>query len=90
MVITHSACKLKSDPNEIPNHLKQVMQTFLRQERAPDSAKVKFEVLDVMYFEQPKFYNCEFKVRMNIDGKDTIGIMTGTITKDFTTVHRTY
>jgi len=65
---------------------------FLQKGPHTDSTKVKFEIMNVTYFEDSAFYVCEFKVRMKIpsQGIDTIGIMNGIVSKDFSVIHRKY
>jgi hypothetical protein len=45
-------------------------------------------VLDVNYWEDKDLYMCEFKVRLVQKGKDTIGVMIASVSKDMTIVKR--
>jgi hypothetical protein len=82
------ACQKKPKPSEVQQHLKKAMAEFLYQSVNNDSSKVRFEVKDVIYFEEPEAYECEFNVRMIQSGKDTTGVMKATVTKDFAKVNR--
>ncbi|MHA4811914.1 hypothetical protein ACX0G9_27710 [Flavitalea flava] len=85
-------CKRKLSPAEgkeqLQEHLKSSMLTYLQHENGYDSTRERFEVLDVTYYEDHHFYICEFTVRLLQKGRDTSGIMTGTVSKDFLTVRR--
>lgn len=89
-LLTGVACKRPLSRTVLQDKLKNAMQDYLQHQRSEDSLKVKFEVLDVTWSEEAQLYNCEFKVRLIMPAKDTIGIMTGTISKDFATIHRTF
>lgn len=82
------ACQKKPKPSEVQQHLKKAMSEFLYNSVNNDSSKVKFDVKDVIYFEDAEAYECEFNVRMVQAGKDTTGVMKATVTKDFTKVSR--
>ena len=88
---TAIGCKRKVSPSVMQDRLKSSMLDYLQHQSTYDSTKVRFEVLDVTYSTETRVYNCEFKVRLILPGgKDTVGIMTGTVSKDFSTVHRTF
>ena len=70
----------------IEGELKKSMNDFLYSNVNYDSSKVKYRVESVNYFEEKDFYDCEFKVRVISAAKDTNGIMTATVSKDFKTV----
>ena len=79
------------------DNLKEAWLNFLQHGRNFDSTKAKFEVLKVTYFEDSAYadsayYICEFKVRLKIPSQnlDTVGIMHGTVSKDFFIIHRKY
>jgi hypothetical protein len=63
------------------------MQGYLDNEAKPG---VVFKVKDVNYYPEKatKTYDCEFHVDMNLNGKDTVGTMTATISNDFKTIER--
>jgi hypothetical protein len=45
-----------------------------------------FKVIDVAWFEEPKYYRCEFTVKMTLpDGRDTTGTKKERISKDYST-----
>jgi hypothetical protein len=83
-------CKRNLTPDEIRTELKQAMLNHLQKDRYFDSGKVHIKVLDVVYFEDRKVYNCEFRVSMKIParGLDTVGVMTANISKNFDSVYR--
>lgn len=89
--MTAFSCERKVSPSVLQARLKSSMLDYLEHQSTYDSTKVRFEVQEVTFSEEAKLYNCEFKVRLILPaGKDTVGIMTGTISKDFSTVHRTF
>jgi hypothetical protein len=88
VLVSGLACKRKLSPSELQGELKKAMLTFLQSQKGYDSTTMKFEVQDVTYFEDIKMYDCEFKVRLTQNGHDTTGIMTGTVSKDFSKVAR--
>ena len=82
------SCQKKPKQAEVQDHLKKAMSGFLYESINNDSSKVKYDVKDVLFFEDREFYECEFNVRMLQDGKDTTGVMKARVTKDFTKVSR--
>lgn len=83
------ACQQKPTPADLENRLKRTMSAFLYKSINNDSSKVKFEVNQVIYFEDKEFYECEFNVKMLRDGHDTTNGMKARIAKDFSKVVRT-
>ena len=83
-------CKRKLSQNEVRAELKKAWLLYLEKDPHYDSSKIHIEVLDVTFFEDEKVYDCEFKVSMKVpqQGLDTVGIMTGNISKDFDSVYR--
>lgn len=81
-------CQKKPKVSEVQKHLTKAMTHFLYQSVNNDSARVKFRVKDVIYFEDTDFFECEFTVDMQQNGKDTTGVMKARINKDFTRVSR--
>ena len=83
-------CQRKLSRNDIGDELKKAMQIYLEKSPHFDPGHDSIAILTVTYFEDKTDYICEFKVRMKVPsiGLDTVGIMTGTISKDFSTVHR--
>jgi hypothetical protein len=90
------ACKKRPSPQQTQAKLNKAWLTFLKNGPHTDTTRVTFQVLDVAYYEDSAYdtayYLCEFKVRMRIPTKhiDTVGTMNGTISKDFTIIHRKY
>jgi hypothetical protein len=82
------ACKRHLSHTDIENQLKSSMHKFLIKRKDYDSSKLKFDVQKVYFFEEKNSYDCEFVVRMRSNGYDTTGVMTATISKDFTRVSR--
>jgi nitrate/nitrite-specific signal transduction histidine kinase len=82
------ACKRKLTPSELQTELKKAMLNYLQNQQGYDSSTIRFDVMDVSYFEDVKVYDCEFKVKLTQNGHDTTGIMTSTISKDFSKVKR--
>lgn len=64
------------------------MTEFLFNSANRDTSAVKFDVKEVLYFEDVEFYECEFNVAMKQNGKDTVGVMKARVTKDFAGVTR--
>jgi hypothetical protein len=85
------SCIKKITRQEVEDNLKTSMELFLNHNPRNDST-LKFKVLTVVYFEDKKFYECEFKVNMKQKTQenliDTTGTMSARISKDFTTVTR--
>ena len=80
------SCQRKLSASEVKDNLEKSMSGYLRTHNAY-SARAKFEMLDVNYFEDRDFYECEFKVKLyRPDGSDTTGIIKGRISKDFSKV----
>ncbi len=86
--ILAASCQKKPKPAEVQEHLRKAMSGFLYESVHNDSSKVKFDVKDVVFFEDKEYYECEFNVRMLQEGKDTTGVMRARITKDFVKVNR--
>jgi PBP1b-binding outer membrane lipoprotein LpoB len=88
------SCLKKTSKKEVEDNLKAAMDQYLNHQPRLDTSKVKFNVLDVSYYEDKMTYICEFKVNMsrkiNDQIKDTSGIMAANVSKDFKTVGRKY
>jgi hypothetical protein len=86
------ACTRKLSNQELTENLKAAMGQYLSHRPDIDTARVKFDVLEVVYFEAPKGYICDFKVNMRDMTKtpevDTVGTMSANISKDFKNVKR--
>ncbi|RTL56657.1 MAG: hypothetical protein EKK39_00870 [Sphingobacteriales bacterium] len=86
-------------PQEVQQHLTTAMQDYLQKTQQRDSNKVLFTVKSVAYYEEAKYYICDFKVHMQTNPNivipdlpkiDTIGTMHCRISKDFQIVTRVY
>jgi hypothetical protein len=79
-------------PEELKLKLRKTMTEYLYKGKNNDSAHVKFQVTDVVYFEEasPPDYVCEFTVRLIENNKDTTGTMSARISKDMANVIRRY
>lgn len=85
------SCSRQPGPDEIRTNLSEAMIRYLYTTVNNDSSQVKFRTEEVIYYEDVKYYDCEFKVRMlPAGGKDTLGSMRAFISKDFKEVKRTY
>ncbi len=83
------SCQAKDTPADVKIDLMQSMQAYLyRTQVNNDSSAVKYHVKDVVYFEDPIKYICDFTVNMKERNLDTTGIMKATVSKDFKTVNR--
>jgi hypothetical protein len=84
------ACKRGHTRSEIIQGLSNAMLTRLWTEHNKDTSSIKFQILDVNYFEDSTFFECQFKVRMHVvsTGFDTVGMMAARVSKDFATVKR--
>ena len=91
------ACSRGSAPVDVESKLKLAMYDHLTKGHINDTARVKYEVKTVHYFEEKTYYTCEFEVVETFhvsdstnQTKDTTGYMSATISKDFATVTRKY
>ncbi len=95
------SCRAKdSTPLGVQEDLKNAMQSFLYNSVNNDSAKIKYHVEDVAYYEDTDKYICRFTVNLKIKSIDsgnikvkpfdTTGIMKANISKDFKKITRTY
>jgi hypothetical protein len=84
------ACERNLTRDQIGTELKKAWLNYLEKDPHFDSSNVHIEVLEVNFFEARRVYNCEFKVHMKIRdrGLDTVGIMTGNVSKTFDSVYR--
>jgi hypothetical protein len=84
------ACKRGHPASDVRGALSKAMLTYLWTDHKKDTSKVRFQIIDVIYFEDKVFYECEYKVRMHIvqSGFDTVGIMRARVSKDFSLVKR--
>lgn len=84
------ACNRNPSPEDIQTKLKSTCLDYMYSRVNYDSSKVKYYVIgDVVYFDDPQYYICDFKVNMKIVGvKDTIGIKRLYINHDFKVISR--
>jgi hypothetical protein len=84
-----SGCKPKvlSGP-ALQNKLIETMNDYLHKTLKPG---VDFTIKDVVYYpeQEKKLYVCQFHVTMHYNTRDTTGVVSATITNDFSTVSRT-
>lgn len=83
-------CERKPRTVDLPQRLKTTMAEFLSKAAKSDSTHTKFNVQEVVYYEDKDYFDCDFKVRMIAGQKDTTGEMRARITKDFSKVTRTW
>ncbi len=88
MLALFFGCKKKMTREELETKLKNAFITSLYERVNNDSSKVKYHVLELVYFEEANAYSCEFKVKMILPDHDTTGSMKATIMKDFKKVDR--
>ena len=88
IVILFSGCLRSPSPKDTSNRLKATMSDFLQKATAKSPAATHFDVMDVSWYEDSTFFECEFKVHMTGPGQDTTGIMTARIARDFSKVVR--
>lgn len=84
------ACKRAHSGSEVEKELSNAMLNHLWTDHHKDTSNIKFQILEVTYFEDKTFYECVYKVRMHIvpTGYDTVGIMSARVSKDFSEVKR--
>ncbi|HEY4935861.1 MAG TPA: hypothetical protein VII44_04740 [Puia sp.] len=78
---------------EVEESLKTAMELYLNHGPRIDTSRIKFNVLEVAFFEDTAVYICDFKVHLKekrIDRMiDTTGSMSARISKDFKNITRT-
>ncbi|HSZ32695.1 MAG TPA: hypothetical protein VK772_05255 [Puia sp.] len=91
-VLIFFSCAKKWSRKDTETVLKNTMDQYLNHSPKIDSSRVKFKVLDVIYFEEEQYYRCNFQVNMKEKMSDhlldTTGAMNAKISKDFKTVSR--
>ena len=92
ILILFCACVRKTHSGDVRGDLKSAWLTYLKRQPNIDSNKVKFDIKEVYFFADTAVYICQFKVRVQNPSMrfDTTGMMGGTISKDFSVVHRRY
>ncbi|HVU95751.1 MAG TPA: hypothetical protein VHE34_11035 [Puia sp.] len=80
-------CRTKRSAEDLKDHLKEAMAKKLQKQRPPNTPPINFQITDVVYYEDVKYYDCEFTIRLQrSDGSDTTGKVRGRVSKDFNTV----
>jgi hypothetical protein len=91
--IFFTSCVKKMSSEDVKESLKAAMDLYLNHQPRIDTSRVKFRVMEVIYFEDKTNYLCNFKVNMREKRInqlfDTTGNMSARISKDFKDVHRT-
>lgn len=90
IIVLGYACQRAHPPSDVKKGLSKAMLNFLWHDKRNDTSKIRFEIMDVTFFEERNFYECEYKVRLHViaTGYDTIGTMTANVSKDFARVKR--
>lgn len=89
LCILATGCKPKIlEGKDLENKLKSTMKEYLEKTLQPG---VQVTIKDVSYFpeKKKKLFICQFHVDMRYGATDTVGIVTGTISNDFSRVERT-
>ena len=84
-----AGCKQKIlEGKELENKLKKTMTDYLHKTLKPGT---EFEIKEMSYYPEKKkeMFICTFHVDMHTGNRDTSGIMTAFISKDFSKVERT-
>lgn len=86
------SCVKKDSKKDVEDNLKTAMGLYLNHKPGMDTSRVKFNVLEVAFFEDKMGYICDFKVNMKEKNgdqvKDTTGMMEAYISKDYKDVTR--
>jgi hypothetical protein len=87
-----SSCLKKDDRKQTEQNLKTAMDLYLNHQPRIDTSRVKFNVMEVTFFEGKLGFICNFKVNMKEKRDsiltDTTGYMNANISKDFKEVSR--
>ncbi|HWB91324.1 MAG TPA: hypothetical protein VG605_05710 [Puia sp.] len=84
------ACQRKLKQQDTKEQLEKAMARYLAGHQATKDSKLHFDVLDVSYFQDSTFYDCNFTVKMTLpDGRDTTGFMKERVSKDFMQFNKT-
>jgi hypothetical protein len=82
-----AGCQRKLSTTEVKNNLEKAMTAYLRQTQHPVTPPLRFDMIDVTYQENDSNYQCRFTIKLyRPDGSDTTGVISGNISKDFSTV----
>ena len=86
LVMLAAGCRQRQlSQTEMENKLKKTMKDYLDKKQHEG---VAFTITDVIFYPEKTFYRCQFHVDMHYGNKDTSGIMTANILKDFSKVER--
>ncbi len=88
------SCLKKQSKKDTVENLKAAMNTYLNHQPQIDTSRVKFQVLEVVFYEEKANYLCEFKVNMKQKTPtrliDTTGTMNARVSKDFKDISRNF
>ena len=80
-------CQRKLSTTEVRNNLEKAMAAYLRGHHNAGMPPLRFDMVGVSYQESDSNYRCQFTIKLyRPDGSDTTGVISGTVTKDFSTV----
>ncbi len=86
-----AACGNSSGNTDPREQLKVAFVESLYKAINYDSSKVRYRVDEVIYYEDTKYYDCQFKLTMFRKGfTDTTGSVWAYVSKDFKEVKRTF
>jgi Holliday junction resolvase-like predicted endonuclease len=82
-----TGCQRRLSETEVRDNLEKAMSAYLRQHQRPDTAPLRFDMVDVHYSEEDSDYRCQFTIKLHRpDGSDTTGIISSKVSKDFSTI----
>jgi hypothetical protein len=90
LILFAIGCERKLSAAEIKDNLEKAMSAYLVKQQRPGTPPLKFQMVDVNYYDGPdEYYLCDFKVKLfRPDGTDTTGIISSKVSKDFSKVSR--
>src|SRR5580693_4472776 len=88
LLIIVSSCKRHLTYDQTGAELKNAMGEYLNSRKNIDTNKLKFTVVNVIFYEDKTVFDCQFKVEMKEPNRDTVGEMAAWISKDFSIVKR--
>lgn len=91
LLVIAAACNNTEQKNDPKEQLKAAFVESLYKAVNYDSSKVRYRVDEVIYYEDTKYYDCQFKLTMFRKGyTDTTGSVWAYVSKDFKEVKRTF
>lgn len=82
-----AGCQRKLSSTEVKTNLEKAMASYLRLNQDAGMPPLRFDMIDVTYLETDSNYQCRFTIKLHRpDGTDTTGIISGKVSKDFSTV----